>query len=172
MTPPRRLTLEAPDGRVVVRDLSRPGARLVEIELPDGRTVQIAEHLAGWVSGDGPGVLFATVADAVRALTGRTRDGEDWISVLEEFATGLGAPAGAPLPADQDARLRELQRRAPGTYADGPRAHHSGGWYMFIGGLPDGSWVMEYGDAPAAAARAALDHADALLGPDPGGPPG
>lgn len=171
MTARRRLALEAPDGRVVVRDLSRPGARLIAIELPDGRCVQIAEHLAGWVSGDGPGdpaVLFPTVADAVRALTGRTRDGEDWISVLEEFATGLGAPPDAPLAPGQDARLRELRRRVPGSYADGPRAHHSGGWYMFIGGLPGGAWVMEYGDTPEGAAGAALDRALALTAKGPG----
>jgi hypothetical protein len=103
----------------------------------------------------------------VRALTGRTRDGEDWISVLEEFATGLGAPAGAPLPPGEDARLRGLLARVPGSYADGPRAHDSGGWYMFIGGLPAGAWVMEFGAAPEDAARAALDRAVALLPGDP-----
>ena len=92
-----RITLEAPDGRVVVRDLSRPGARLLRLDLPDGERVMIAEPLCGWVGGGDPAPgdpLWPTVADAVRALTGRTRDGESWISVLEEFATGLGAPAG------------------------------------------------------------------------------
>ena len=34
---------------------------------------------------------------------------------------------------------------------------------MFIGGLPFGGWVMEYGDTPGEAARAALDHAERRL---------
>ena len=49
----RRLTLEAPDGRVLVRDLSRPGARTIELELPDGVRVRVAEHLCGWAAGPG-----------------------------------------------------------------------------------------------------------------------
>jgi len=136
---------------------------MVEMDLPDGRRVAIAEHLCGWTSGADPeGPLWPTVADAVRALTGRTRDGESWISVLEEFATGMGTPGGDPLEPDEEARLAALLD-APGVYCDGPRAHNSGGWYMFIGGLPFGGWVLDYGDTPGAAARAALGRAETLL---------
>lgn len=162
----RRITLEAPDGRVVVRDLSRPGARLLSLELPDGERVMVAEHLCGWARSDDPApgdALWPTVADAVRALTGRTREGEPWISVLEEFATGLAAPAGEPLEPLDEARLADLMLRAPACHLDGPRAHHSGGWYMFIGGLPGDRWVMEYGDNPTEAARRALLKAEAML---------
>ena len=147
-----------------MRDLSAPGARTVELDLPDGRKVAIAEHLCGWTSASHPdGPLWPTVADAVQALTGRSRDGESWISVLEEFATGLGAPGGDPLPPDEDARLAAVLDAHPGIYCDGPRAHDSGGWYMFIGGLPFGAWVLDYGDTPVAATRAALARAEALL---------
>ena len=149
---------------MVVRDLSRPGTRLVEIDLPDGRRVLVAEHLCGWAGRREPGdddPLWPTVADAVEALTGR--DGEPWISVLEEFATRLAGPAGEPLPAEEEERLAGVRQRAPGAYVDGPRAHDSGGWYMFIGGLPDDEWVMEFGDTPLTAARAALDRAEDLL---------
>jgi hypothetical protein len=160
--------LEAPDGRVTVRDLSRPGARLVEISLPDGRTVGLAEHLCGWTrrgAGEGESPLWATVSDAVEALTGRTRDGEPWIAVLEEFATELSGPPAEPLLPGLEERLAELAARSPGLYADGPRAHHSGGWYMFIGGLPGGEWIMEYGATPEAAALAALARADRAVEP-------
>jgi hypothetical protein len=34
---------------------------------------------------------------------------------------------------------------------------------MFIGGLPDDGWVMEFGDTPLEAARAALERAEGLL---------
>lgn len=148
-----------------MRDLGDPRARLVEIELPDGRRVSIAEHLCGWTAAADPeGPLWPTVADAVRALTGRTRDDEAWISVLEEFTTSLGAPSGEPLPPDEEARLEAVLGAQPGGYCDGPRAHDSGGWYMFIGGLPFGAWVLEYGDTPAGAARAALLRAEEMLG--------
>lgn len=156
---------------MVVRDLSRPGARLLELELPDGRRVGIAEHLCGWSEGpdaEAGDTLWATVADAVRALTGRTRDDEAWISVLEEYATGLGADPGAPLPPDDDDRLRALAGRVPSLYCDGPRAHSSGGWYMFIGGLPGDVWVMEFGDSAIEAARRALLRAEAILGQERG----
>ena len=162
----RRITLEAPDGRVVVRDLSRPGARLLRLDLPDGESVMIAEHLCGWTRREDPepgDTLWPTVADAVRALTGRTREGESWISVLEEFATGLGAPAGEALEPLDEASLAELTLRVPSCYLDGPRAHHSGGWYMFIGGLPGDRWVMEYGESATEAARRALLKAETML---------
>jgi hypothetical protein len=147
----------------VVRDLGVPGARLLEIDLPDGGRVKVAEHLCGWApAADPDGPLWPTMADAVAALSGRTRDGEPWISVLEEFAASPANPAGEPLPPDEDARLTALLALSPAIHADGPRAHHSGGWYMFIGGLPFAGWVMEYGDTPGAAARAALDRAERL----------
>ncbi len=162
----RRIALEAPDGRVIVRDLSRPGARLLELDLPDGARVKVAEHLCGWSQSADPAAgdpLWPTVADAVLALTGRTRDGEDWISVLEEYATGLAAAPGAPLEHDDDERLRDLARRVPSLYFDGPRAHDSGGWYMFVGGLPGDVWVMEFGESATEAARRALLRVETIL---------
>lgn len=152
---------------MVVRDLSRPGARLLRLDLPGGERVMIAEHLCGWAPGDDPEALDAmwpTVADAVRALTGRTRDGESWISVLEEFATDLAPPAGEPLAPAEEVRVADLSLRVPSCYFDGPRAHRSGGWYMFVGGLPGDVWVMEYGESPTEAARRALLKAEAMLG--------
>ena len=122
-----------------MRDLSRPGARLLELDLPDGERVRIAEHLCGWSEGAGAeegDTALAHGGRRRRALTGRTRDGEAWISVLEEYATGLAADPGTPLPPDDDDRLRALAARVPSLYFDGPRAHSSGGWYMFIGGPP------------------------------------
>jgi hypothetical protein len=151
---------------VVVRDLSRPGARLLQLDLPDGEQVMIAEHLCGWSAEGGDAeaaVLWPTVSDAVQALTGRTRDGDSWISVLEEFATGLAADRGDPLAPADDARMRAIMRRVPTCYFDGPRAHHSGGWYMFVGGLPDEAWVMEFGDTAAEAALRALLRVEAIL---------
>lgn len=150
----------------MVRDLGAPGSRLLEIDLPDGNQVKVAEHLCGWTpAADPDGPLWPTMADAVAALSGRTRDGEAWISVLEEFATGPAAPGGEILPAEEDARLAALLASSAAIHVDGPRAHHSGGWYMFIGGLPFEGWVMEYGDTPAEAARGALDRAERLLDP-------
>lgn len=168
----RRLALEAPDGVVTVTDLSRPGARLLQLDLPDGARVRVAEHLCGWAATDLPGPgepLWPTLADAVAALSGRTRDGEAWISVLEEFATALAPTRGAPLPADDEERIAALLRRHPAVYVDGPRAHDSGGWYLFVGGLPDDGWVMEIAESPLAAARGALGRAEDLL--DAGGLP-
>lgn len=149
-----------------MRDLSRPGARLLQLDLPDGDRVMIAEHLCGWSQSSDPGsgdTLWPTVSDAVRALTGRTRDGEPWISVLEEFATGLAAPAGEPLEPGDEKRLADIVRRVPSCYFDGPRAHHSGGWYMFIGGLPGDVWVMEFGESAAEAARRALLRVETIV---------
>jgi hypothetical protein len=162
----RRLALEAPDGIVTVTDLSRPGARLLELDLPDGARVRVAEHLCGWAGSEDPAAgdpLWPTVADAVAALSGRTRDGEPWIAVLEEFATTLGAPTGAPLPADEGERLAAALARHPALYADGPRAHDSGGWYLFVGGLPGDAWLMEIADTPLDAARGALDRVERIL---------
>ena len=148
----------------MVRDLGAPGARLLEIDLPDGGRVRVAEHLCGWTpAADSDGPLWPTMADAIAALSGRTRDGESWISVLEEFATSPANPGGEVLPAAEDARLAAVLAASRDVYVDGPRAHNAGGWYMFVGGLPGGAWVMEYGDTPAEAARAALDHAERRL---------
>jgi hypothetical protein len=135
----------------------------VELELPGGKRVEIAETLCGWASPGDPDVVWPTVADAVQALTGRTREGEPWISVLEEFATTLAAPRGAPLPAGDEDRVTALLARHPALYVDGPRAHDTGGWYLFVGGLPGDAWVLEIADTPEAAARAALDRAEAIL---------
>ena len=167
----RRLALEAPDGIVTVTDLSRPGARLLVLDLPDGARVRVAEHLCGWASTDAPAgeALWPTLADAVAALSGRTRDGESWISVLEEFATTLSPPRGAPLPVEEERRMGALRDRHPAQYVDGPRAHDSGGWDLFVGGLPDDGWVMEVAPTPVAAARGALARAEELL--DAGGVP-
>ncbi len=159
----RRLALQAPDGIVTVTDLSRPGGRLLELTLPDGATVRVAEHLCGWAADDDADTLWPTMADAVAALSGRTRDGEPWISVLEEFATTLAPTTGSPLPVDDQERLAALLRRHPALYADGPRAHDSGGWYLFVGGLPDGAWVLEIDATPEAAARGALARAEVIL---------
>ena len=85
----RRLAVEAPDGMVAIRDLSRPTSPLVAIALPDGRRVMVAAHLCGWATTDAPDVadpLWDTPAEAVRALEGRTSDGSDWAALLEEFA--------------------------------------------------------------------------------------
>ena len=156
-----------------MRDLSRPGARLLQLDLPDGHQVRIAEHLCGWSDGSDPKAgppLWPTVADAVRALTGRTRDGEPWISVLEEFATGLAAAPGELLERDDDEWMGTIRRRVPSCYFDGPRAHHSGGWYMFVGGLPDEVWVMEFGDTAGEAVRRALLRVETTLADDDGSP--
>jgi hypothetical protein len=149
-----------------VRDESVAGSRRVELDLPDGQSVRVAEHHLGWAARDDPGTgetIWPSLGAAVEALTGRRRAHEDWIAVLEEFATALRAAAGAPLPAEDEARLAGLPGRHPGVYVDGPRAHDSGGWYAFVGGLPDGAWVMEFGDTPLAAARAALARVEPLL---------
>jgi hypothetical protein len=162
----RRLALEAPDGLVTVTDLSRPGARLIELELPDGARVRVAEHLCGWAGPDEPGregPLWPTLGDAVAALSGRTRDGQPWIAVLEEFATALAPSEGEALAPDVAARLAELPARHPALYADGPRAHDGGGWYVFIGGLPGDAWLMEIAVTPAAAALGAIARAEEIL---------
>ena len=75
----------------------------------------------------------------------------------------LAAPPGEPLAPEDEERLREIRRHAPGAYIDGPRAHNSGGWYMFVGGLPGEAWVMEYGEGPADAAARALLRAEQVL---------
>lgn len=126
----------------------------------------MVEHLHGWAGSDdlaAGDAIWPTLGAAVEALTGRRRDEEAWIAVLEELAPGLRPARGAPLPVDEEARLADLARRRPGVYVDGPRAHDAGGWYVFVGGLPGDAWVMELGDTPLAAARAAIGRAESLM---------
>jgi hypothetical protein len=152
---------------VVVRDDSVPGSRRVELELPGGGRVRLAEVRDGWAMSDDPVAgdpVWPTLGAAAEALSGRRRDQEGWIARLEEFATPLGRAVAAPLPAEEEARLAALARRRPGVRVDGPRAHDSGGWYVFVGGLPGDAWVMEHGETPLEAARAAIARAEALLG--------
>jgi hypothetical protein len=149
-----------------VRDASVPGSRRVDLELPGGQSLRVAEHVHGWAATDDPvaaDALWPTLGAVVEALTGRRRDDEAWIAVLEELAPGLRPAPGTPLPIEEQARLDELARRRPGVYVDGPRAHDAGGWYVFVGGLPGDAWVMELGDTPLAAARAAIGRAEALM---------
>jgi len=149
-----------------VRDASVPGSRRLELELPGGARVRVAEVQQGWAATDDPAAgdpVWPALGAAVEALTGRRRDEEGWIAVLEEHAPAVGRTPAAALPPEEEARLADLPRRRAGVYVDGPRAHDSGGWYVFVGGLPGGAWAMEYGETPLAAARAALARAEALL---------
>lgn len=144
------------------------GSRRVNLELPGGRRMRVSEVRGGWAATDDPvpgDPVWPTLGAAVEALSGRGRGEEGWIALLEEFATPLAGAPAAPLPPEEEERLAALPRRCPGAYVNGPRVHDSGGWYCFVGGLPDGAWAMEFGDTPVAAARAALARADALLGP-------
>ena len=164
----RERRLEAPDGAVTVRELSAgDGTRVLELALPAGERVRVAQRLAGWVclaDGVPPGLPLASVAAAVEAFTGRSRADEAWISVLEEFATGLGPAPGEGITPEQRERLHGWREERRELYWDGPRAQHGGGWYFFIGGLPDGAWVMEYGAHPEQAVAGALRRAGGVLG--------
>ncbi len=150
-----------------MRDMSLPGARLVAIELPDGRSARLAEHLGGWTCTDDPAreaALWPTVAGAVAALTGTTGDDQPWVAVLEEYATRLGSGSSALPPGSED-RLEALRGGCPGLYWDGPRAADGGGWYVFVGGMPGDAWVMETADTAEDAAQRAVARAqEALLG--------
>lgn len=163
----RERRLEAPDGSVVVRDLSEAGGpRLLELTLPGGARVRLAGRMAGWVCqepGAPPRPPLGSVAEAVEALTGRRRAEEPWISVLEEFATGPGAAGGPGMTPEQRERLSGWRAQRPGLYWDGPRAQHGGGWYFFLGGLPGGGWIMEHGAHPEEAVGAALRRAGGVL---------
>ena len=144
------------------------GSRRVDLELPGGRRMRVSEVREGWAATDDPvpgDPVWPTLGAAVEALSGRGRGEEGWIALLEEFATPLGGAPAAPLPPEEGSASPPCRGAARGAYVDGPRAHDSGGWYCFVGGLPDGAWAMEFGDTPVAAARAALARADALLGP-------
>jgi hypothetical protein len=150
---------------VVVRDDSVPGSRRLDLELPGGARVRVAEVREGWAMSDDPVAgdpVWPSLGAAIEAVSGRSRGEEGWIARLEEYATPLGRPPAAPLPPHEAGRLAALERRQ-GVRVDGPRAHDSGGWYVFVGGLPGGAWVMEHGETPVAAARAALARAEALL---------
>jgi hypothetical protein len=163
----RERRLEAPHGPVTVRDLSAgDGARVLELTMPGGERVRVAQRLTGWVcvaEGVAPGLPLGSVAEAVEAFTGRARADEPWISVLEEFATGLGLTPGEGITPEQRERLHGWREERPELYWDGPRAQHGGGWYFFIGGLPDGAWVMEYGAHAEEAVAGALTRAGRAL---------
>ena len=163
----RERRLEAPDGTVTVHDLSAgDGTRLLELTFPDGAGVRVAERLTGWLClGDEetPNLPSVSVAEAVEAFTGRRRADEPWISVLEEFATGLGLTPGEGITPEQRERLHRWREERPDLYWDGPRAQHGGGWYFFVGGLPGGAWVMEYGAHAEEAVAEALRRAGAML---------
>jgi hypothetical protein len=151
----------------MARDVSVPGSRRLELDLPGGARLRLAEVRGGWAATEDPAVgdpVWPTLGRAVEALTGRSREGQGWIAVLEELAPPVGAAPAAPLPPEERGRLADLARRHPGAYVDGPRAHDSGGWYVFVGGLPGGAWVMEHGDTPLEAAGRALARAEASLG--------
>jgi hypothetical protein len=160
--------LEAPDGSVVVRDRSGDdGARLLELTMPGGERVQVAQRLTGWLclaDGVPPGLPLGSVAEAVEAFTGRRRADEPWISVLEEFATGLTPAPGEGITPEQLDLLHGWRAERPEIYWDGPRAQHGGGWYFFLGGLPGSAWVMEYGAHAEEAVAAALRRATLILG--------
>lgn len=163
----RERRLEAPDGPVVVRDLSpADGVRLLELTMPDGARLRVAERLKGWqclAPDEPPRLPLGSVAEAVEAVTGRRRADEAWISVLEEFATGLGIERGDGVSPEQRGRLRGWREELPGLYWDGPRAQHGGGWYFFVGGLPGGAWAMEYGAHPEEAVAAAVQRVEEML---------
>ncbi len=163
----RERRLEAPDGPVLVRDQSGgDGARLLELTLPGGARVRVAERPTGWLClGDEepPRLPSGSVAEAVEAFTGRRRADEPWISVLEEFATGLRPTPGEAVTPEQRRRLHGWRERWPDLRWDGPRAQHGGGWYFFVGGLPGGAWVLEYGAHAEEAVAGALRRAGAML---------
>jgi hypothetical protein len=164
---PDRLAM-APDGPVRLYDRSDPGARRLEIRLPDGVRLELTEALGGWTCGwrrRGPVPVRRTVREAVGLMAGPRRGDEDWVAVLEEMATPLAHAGCAPLAPDDECRLARLRERAPRLYVDGPRARTGGGWYVFVGGLPargreDDAWVTAEGATPDEAARAALSAAE------------
>ena len=134
---------------------------------PTARRVPVAEHLCGWTAGRRPatGPLWPTVADAVRALTGRTRDGEAWISVLEEFATEPRRAAGEALAARRGRAPAGAARRAARRLLRRPARPRLGRLvHVHRRACRAATWVLEYGDTPAEAARAALLRAEGMLG--------
>ena len=115
--------------------------------------MRVSEVRGGWAATDDPvpgEPVWPTLGAAVEALSGRRprRGGLDRRCWRSSPPRSAGAPA-APLPPEEGERLAALPRRCPGAYVDGPRVHDSGGWYCFVGGLPDGAWAMEFGDTPA-----------------------
>ena len=128
----------------------------------------VAEHLCGWARSDDPAPgdpLWPTVADAVaRAHAAARATARRGSRCWRSSPPAWPRPAGEPLGPPTRTRVCGPARCAvPAAYVDGPRAHNSGGWYMFIGGLPGDRWVMEYGESPAEAARRALLQAEAML---------
>lgn len=157
MTEPHRLVLDAVDGRLVVRDRTRPWARLVTLTLPRGRRAQVAAHLCGWIEGTALTALWATPDDAVAALA----DEDGWAGVLEAAAALMAPPPRAPLPAGEEERLAALCAAHPGLWVDGPHPHPDGGWYVVLSGASELGWALGRGDTPQAAARHALAQAEA-----------
>lgn len=151
MSLPRRLVIDAVDGRLAVRDRERPGAPTVALPLPGGRTVAVARHLCGWVEGSAGTALWATPEEAAAALGGD----EAWAGVLEA-AAALAPPARAPLPSSLESRLAALRAAHPGLWVDGPHEHPDGGWYLVLCGASDLGWALGRGESPQAAARNAL----------------
>lgn len=173
---PHRLVM-APDGPVHLWDRSDPGARRIEMRLPDGRRLDLTEALGGWTCAPrrGPAApVRRTMRDAVSRAAGGGREREGWLTVVEEMATPLAGGGSAALSPGDDRRLARLRERAPGVYLDGPRARSGGGWYVFVGGLPthgaeDEAWVTADGATPEEAARAALCAAERRVAAPPGG---
>lgn len=153
----RRLVLETHEGRLVVRDLARPDAALVDLDLPDGRRVRVAGHLCGWTPHADADPLWHSRSAAERALTD---DDRTWAATLETAAAVMPPPPTAPLPGDETARLAALQAAHPGLWIDGPHAHPGGGWYVVLSGASDLGSALGRGDTPQAAARDALAAAE------------
>ena len=154
----RRLVLETVEGRLVVRDLARPDAALVDLDLPDGRRARLAAHLCGWTPHAGADPLWRSRSAAERALTD---DDGTWAATLETAAAVMSPPPTAPLTDDEAARLAALQAAHQGLWIDGPHAHPDGGWYVVLSGTSDIGWVLGRGDTPGVAARDALAAAEA-----------
>lgn len=153
---PRRLIIEMIGGRVAVRDRARPGARLVELRLDDGRDVMVAAHLCGWLE-DGEGTaMWATPAEARVALGDA---GDDWPATLEAAGALGAATAAALLPPVEDAQLIALRDTHPGMWLDGPHRDEDGAWYIAVSGASELGWLLGRGDTPRAAARDVLDQA-------------
>jgi hypothetical protein len=106
------------------------------------------------------------------ARSGAVPGSPEWVALAEEIArpTQGDVEAEPGLAPAQGERLGRLARRVHGLSFDGPRAAHGGGWQVFVGGLPDGAWVLEYGASPEEAVARALARAEALAGEDPPDP--
>lgn len=154
--PHRRLVLELLGDRLVVRDLVRPDAVLVDLDLPDGRRARVAGHLCGWTPHTDADPLWPSPSAAERALS----DDGAWAATMEAAAAVLSPPPTAPVSRDAAERLTALRSAHPGLWIDGPHAHPDGGWYVVLSGASDLGWALGRGDTPEAAARDALTSAE------------